>query len=141
MDNTDTRRYRRKSDGTVYRVVMQARSLFGSVILRAIEGPGEVTTTNDRLALDYEFFRVGENAPDRVAARERSREEISADLTAMTAAVHEYFAADAALDEAFANVRFAAPDMARQMAEEHSRAIVRAQTARRALREMAGMKR
>lgn len=67
MDNdsvSDGRRYRRKSDGNVYRVVMQARSPDGSVILRAVEGPGEIGTTNDRLAVDYEFFRVGE--PERI---------------------------------------------------------------------------
>lgn len=80
---------------------------------------------------------IARDVPHVIDALIKSR----ADLIAMTAAVHEYFAADAALNEAFANTRFAAPDMARQMAEEHARAIVRAQTARRALREMAGMKR
>jgi hypothetical protein len=88
--SSDTRRYRSKATGIVYRIVMQARSPFGPVILRAIEGPGEIYTTNDLLAVDYEFFRMGEDAPDRVAARERSREEISADLTAMTASRDEW---------------------------------------------------
>ena len=115
---------------------------FGSVY--AAVKPGTVICTlndpfvRDTNGADLEFIANSRDDIDTLRAEVR---RLSADLTAMTAAAHEYFAADAALNEAFANTRFAAPDMARQMAEEHSRAIVRAQTARRALREMAGMKR
>lgn len=103
-------------------------------IVCTLDDPCVRNTENNDLAF---IAHAREDVPALVTEVRR----LSADLTAMTAAVHEYFAADAALNEAFANMRFAAPDMARQMAEEHSRAIVRAQTAGRALREMAGVKR
>lgn len=57
---TDDRRYRSKASGHVYEVVVQSRSLTGSVTLRDPTDGVEIRTTNDRLAVDFEFFRVGE---------------------------------------------------------------------------------
>lgn len=64
--NTDTRRYRSKASGRVYEVVSQSRSLNGSVTLRDPTDGVEIRTTNDRLAVDYEFFRVGESGDTRL---------------------------------------------------------------------------
>lgn len=57
MDNTDARRFRRRQDGVVFRVVVQARSPYGPVELVSTDGSSEVIhTTNDKLQIIFEFF-------------------------------------------------------------------------------------
>lgn len=58
---SDHRRYRLKADGNVYTIVTQARSISGPVTLRPVISPAgfgglDIKTTNDRLAVDFDFF-------------------------------------------------------------------------------------
>lgn len=57
----DPRRYRHNATGLVFRVVVQARSLDGTVELAAIVDDSSLLTTNDRLAV--EFTRCDVDAP------------------------------------------------------------------------------
>ena len=63
MKNQDTRRYRRRKDGVVFRIILQARSHYGPCDLQSdpINGVVQlVATTNDKLQVDFEFFEVAE---------------------------------------------------------------------------------
>ena len=55
-------RLTRRSDGAVFRIVLQARSPNGPVSLIADDGPPfeRVETTNDRLAADFIDPRTGD---------------------------------------------------------------------------------
>lgn len=55
----DTRRYRHRITGVLYRVLVQARSPDGPVTLRSENESGpDIHTTNDRLAADFVFERA-----------------------------------------------------------------------------------
>ena len=60
MSNTeDTRRYRDRQTGEVYRVSVQARSPSGPVTLVKVDNRLMfLDTTNDRLAVDFEPFNA-----------------------------------------------------------------------------------
>ena len=69
----DHRRYRDKSDGTVYVIVNQVRSPTGPVTLRPLKTRSSsecitLETTNDRLAIDFDFFEDHSAPPDDFAA-------------------------------------------------------------------------
>ena len=62
MKDEDRRRYRRRSDGMVFRITLQARSPTGPVELESVDAlqthRHTVYTTNDKLREIFEFFEV-----------------------------------------------------------------------------------
>ena len=95
--DADRRRYRRRADGTVYRVHLQARSITGPCTLHSCPYVPGLTlyTTNDRLPLDFDRCDTGSsNAPTPTAFPTPS--ELRARVEAADAAAVDALAASVA---------------------------------------------